>query len=301
MNPKKLEEYKVTGSIHTLQVSVPYPINEDYIDPIVDSCIDITSKKRKDGTVESMIKINPNKLKGEVLNYMALKSTLESINSELNVENPMIVRADMRFDSYDQNHFIKYTKLNRFLISLVADTYQVKNCYASEDLFTSRKLSMAIKNRDFELECYDKDAESSGKDPAKSRLEERSKTRIESIDLRYEFLKHWKTRWDKSLEHFDNVQKRYNDALEQIYMDNKDVSPVQFRTVTDFLIHYQYCIFTKKQMIDLLMRITGKDHDQCKRQAENHKARYGIEYFSKKDVRKAVDEIMRATAEFFES
>ena len=50
-------------------------------------------------------------------------------------------------------------------------------------------------------------------------------------------------------------------------------------------------------MIDLLSRF--EEVKDPKIRAENHKKRYGIEYFSKKDVERAVAEVKRATEEFF--
>ena len=72
---------------------------------------------------------------------------------------------------------------------------------------------------------------------------------------------------------------------------------IRFRSLTDFIIQYQDCIFCKKQMIDLLSRF--EEVKDPKIRAENHKKRYGIEYFSKKDVERAVAEVKRATEEFF--
>ena len=64
-----------------------------------------------------------------------------------------------------------------------------------------------------------------------------------------------------------------------------------------YKIQYQDCIFCKAQMIDLLSRF--EEVKDPKQRAENHKKRYGIEYFSKKDVQAAINEVKRATREFF--
>jgi len=52
-------------------------------------------------------------------------------------------------------------------------------------------------------------------------------------------------------------------------------------------------------MIDLLSRFEEVGKEKAKSRAENHKKRYGIEYFSQKDVERAINEIKRATLEFF--
>ena len=77
------------------------------------------------------------------------------------------------------------------------------------------------------------------------------------------------------------MHQRYNDELERIYKEEKDAFPVKFRSLTDFLIQYQNCIFCKAQMVDLLSRFDEVKNPETR--AKNHKKRYGIEYFSKKD------------------
>ena len=73
-----------------------------------------------------------------------------------------------------------------------------------------------------------------------------------------------------------------------------------YYVVLQILIQYQDCIFCKAQMIYLLSRFPDEVKNPVNR-AENHKKRYGIEYFSKKDVQRAINEVKRATSEFFES
>ena len=51
-------------------------------------------------------------------------------------------------------------------------------------------------------------------------------------------------------------------------------------------------------MVDLLSRFDEVKDPETR--AKNHQKRYGIEYFSKKDVEYAVAEIKRAAEKFFE-
>lgn len=53
-------------------------------------------------------------------------------------------------------------------------------------------------------------------------------------------------------------------------------------------------------MVDLLSRFDEVGADKAKKRAENHKWRYGIEYFSQRDVEMSINEIKRATLAFFE-
>lgn len=294
LNQKKLENYNLTGSIHTLAVKSQGLVEE--VEDEVSRCI-ISSTKAKNGLTTTSI-INVNKMVGDLFTYSEFDEVFKEILRGAKIKEYDIVRADMRFDSYDPQHYHQYAKLNRYLISALAVTYQVRNAYRSQNLFSQKQLSIAIKNKYFEAENYDKYAESGGTDAAQSRLEERSKG-LTDKDLKEEFTEGWFTRWDKALKNLDEVHKRYNDELEQIYNEGKKAFPVRFRSLTDFLIQYQDCIFCKKQMIDLLSRFP-EVKDPVNR-AENHKKRYGIEYFSQTDIRRAVKEIKRATKAFFKN
>lgn len=177
----------------------------------------------------------------------------------------------MRFDSYEPDHYRKYQKLNRYLISALAVTYATKNNYKTINLFSQRQLSIAVKNDYFEAENYDRAAKSeitgNKTELAQARLEERTVSRQwrkinqkanvnlsewNAQSLKKEFTEGWFTRWDKALKNLDKVQQRYNDKLEKLYKEDKNAYPCRFRSLTDFIIQYQDAIFTKKQMIDLL-------------------------------------------------
>ena len=295
MNKKKLDNYILTGSIHTLSVKSP-GIVEDIQDS-VSECIIANTQTKKGKTTTSII--NPNKLSGDIFTYSEFEIAFGTILSGAGIDDYSIVRADMRFDNYDEEHYLEYAKLNRYLISALAVTYKVKNAYRTTNLFSQKQLSVAVKNKYFEIENYDKEAESDGTDAAKSRLEERSKSWKDN-DLKAEFVNHWFLRWDKAIENLSVVHTKYNDELEKIYREGKNAYPRRFTRLRDFLMQYQDCIFCKAQMIDLLSRLPG----ECKNPesyAVNYKKRYGIEYFSKKDVAAAVKEIKRATMEFFEN
>ena len=64
---------------------------------------------------------------------------------------------------------------------MLAVTYKVKNTYRSTNLFTQKQLSVAIKNKYFEIENYDKEAESGGADAAKSDLKKEAKVGVTKI------------------------------------------------------------------------------------------------------------------------
>lgn len=291
MNKEKLNNYNLTGSIHTLEVK-----SVGLVEPMeeVSKCITSTTQSKNGLTSNSII--NPNKLVGDVFSYNEFETVMQTILAGAGIDEYAIVRADLRLDSYDEKHYKDYAKLNRYLISALAVTYKLYNTYRTTHLFNQEQLSIAIKNKYFEAENYDKKAESGGTDRATSRLELRSKS-FQDNDIKKEFIEKWFTRWDKALKNLDKVQERYNDELVRIYKDGKNAYPCRFLTLREFLMQYQDCIFSKKQMIDLIERIG--EVKTPKNYAENYKKRYGIEYFSQKDIERAIAEVKRAILEFF--
>lgn len=287
----KEQQYDVTGSIHTMNIKTKGIIKD--ATPEIKSCIrSIVTGGHE--MVTSCI-INANNLMGDIFTYDEFLTALSTILADVEIEKYWITRVDMRFDSYDREYYLRNAKLNRFLISMIAVTYNVKNRYRTVDLFSEQQLSVAIKTDEFEIENYDKERESAGCDRAKSRFELRSK-RMRGKDIEQEFLVGWPRRWEKSLKNFSKVGERYNEELVRIYREGSTVFPKKFSNLTDFLLQYQNCIFTKEQMIDFL-EMVGVKNPKIKYQ--NHKQRYGIELFNIDDVSAAIAEINRATRQYF--
>lgn len=239
---------------------------------------------------------------------------MELIARGAGIEHYQIVRADLRFDSYKHEHFEAYLKLHRLLISALAITYKVKNAYTTADLFTWKPLNVAIKNDYFQIENYDRERKSQNTEnhlePAKSRLEERSvgrqfreciypKGNLDPMDaLKVEFTQNWIARWDQAIANIDLVYERSNAELAKIWRDGKSKKPVPFPNLTAYLCMYENGIYNRRQLIDLLERI-GVNNPKIV--ARNHKARYAPEFFSKGDILRAMNEIKRASAAFFEA
>lgn len=296
MKKDKLKNYTFTAGIHTVAVKSQGAVDD--VQSEVEQCITASVHPgRKGSDMSTTSIINPNKLFGDLYSFDECCTAVQTILAGAGIDDYQVIRADMRFDSPDLNHYREFQKLNRYLISALAVAYKVKNAYCSVNLFSQKQLSVAVKNKYFEIENYDKAAESHGKDPAASRFEIRSKC-FKDQDLRKEFLERWPKRLEKAMKHLEEVQGAYNDALEDLYREGLGADEVRFRSMTDFLIQYQDCIFCKKQLVEFL----GRFPDRIKNPityAENFKKRYKIEYFSESDVQYAVNEITRAAGEFF--
>lgn len=315
VNQKKLEEYELCASIDTASIKSPGVVKA--VPDEITETITSNTQYKKSGEVITTSKINPNKLVGDIFSFKEFQAAMGTIMAEAGIDQYNFIRTDLRLDNYDPEHYERYAKLNRYLISMLAVAYKNRNNYRTEDLFTQKQVSVAIKNDSFETENYDRAAKSRNtgntSEPAQARLEERTVIRgwrklyekaqaEDGTDLNMELLKKefmtgWKIRWKKAIKNIEKVHQKYNEALAALYMEGKDCFPKKWRSLTDFLIQYQNCIFSKKQLIDLLSRFPEVKDPKIR--AENHKKRYGIEYFSKKDVEKAIAEIQRATEQFF--
>lgn len=240
------------------------------------------------------LRINANKINGFLVSYKGFLSELDGILERAGVRSYDWIRVDMCFDSFDEEHYQKYAKINRLLISMIAQAYSVQNKYRTADLFTNKQLSVAIKNpNSFEVENYDKAAESLGKDICKSRFEIRS-LRMSGKDIEEEFVSGWDKRFEKAIECFDSTLDRYNTELLKRYLEEQDASPNMKWSI--FFQKYENCIFTKGQAIDLLARM-GVD-DPAERY-KYFKKKYGLETFAYDDIMFVIFEIKRARDIFF--
>lgn len=221
MNVNKRNNYQLTGSIHTLSL-ISLPVTD--IDESIAPCFDTLSSREN----LSYSKINANKLVGDLFSYDEFKTAFDTILGGAGIESYSLSRFDMRFDSFDPEHYRDYAKLNRYLISALAVTYNVQNCYDSRNLFSQKQVSVAIKNKRFECENYDKAAESGGRDPAYARLELRSKKAVTALNKAYEYITENCVDWEYpvhigiSTDYHDNqssIQTVYNFYKQQCKFD----------------------------------------------------------------------------------
>lgn len=314
MNKQKLHDYWHTGGIHTLSIVVPGTVQATT--QAAQDCIAVTIRTTKDGEIESLVTINPNKYHGDIFRFSEFKETMEAILNECGITEYRFIRTDLRMDNYAPRQYELYSKLNRYLLMAVMIAYGIKNKYFSGDLLTLKQLTQVIKGRDFEIENYDRAAKSrqteNHAELAQYRLEIRTMPsgwrKIYAADndkssnmelLKADLLGEWFQRFDAALSNLDKVQEAYNEILEKEWSVAKDAMPVQFGSITEFVRRYQGVIFTRKQLIDLYQHIDDSGADPVQK-ANNYKKRYGIEFFSKADMQAAVQEIKRCIEHFCE-
>lgn len=289
------KNFNLRASIHTL--SIRFHGLTQKVEKSFENCVYTSYNPNKDLTT---YRINANKLYGDIFKFSDFKSVLTAIIKQTGNIDYQINRFDIRFDSYDKTHYKQFWKLYRMLISLIGTTYSTQKNYCSSEIFTDEKLSLSIRNNYFQIEYYDKEQQSKGLDKAKSRFELRSlKQSLDIENLSEAFFDTWKMRFEKSLEHFDEMQMRYNNELERIYKVDRYAFPRKYASLNAFLAQHQDCIYTKLQMIDLLKRFDEVKNPENR--AKNFKQNYGIEYCTITDIKCFFDEILRAATDYFQS
>lgn len=306
MNIQKRNEYEKTmtlNGIDTLSGYVPDAITyNDMKNSVKDNISRCNYQPDKERTY---IVVNPNKSEsGEKLitkySEFVEKMTFILNSMNVNLDDIDVIRADFCFNSTNKHSYHSYQKLHRLLISCLAKAYRYKNCYVSNGLWDFERLSVAIKKDDSEIENYNKYRESDGKDESTNRLEMRSK-RMSETTIEYQFMTKWFERLDKAQTAFDDVQKEYNDHLEKLYKDDLSKPPKErdYLSLNAFLLQHKECIYTRKQMIDLVGRFEEVKNPSKK--ADKFKDNHKIEYFSKKDLEYIIKILKKKTIEYFNS
>lgn len=237
--------------------------------------------------------INPDKAKGEpILTFAEYKEIYENLIIELGLTNSIKARIDFRVDSNDDN-FNEFLKLNKLLILLIAEQFNITNCYQSVDLLSQQDLCLRIQNYNIEVENYNKNLQEPGSE-VMNRIEFRSKRLAKDTNEPAEF-KRWLNRLDASAtkENLNKLENKINIALEQRYQEQ--CSQRGFST-SEFLYKYQNSIFTIRQLSDFYRRLEFKDpYDSAKK----YKKRKNFECVTLKDLRVYIEKIKTSATIFF--
>lgn len=157
---------------------------------------------------------------------------------------------------------------------------------------------VCIKNQLREIEYYDR-YEKDKNSPYSARLELRSRRVKNSIE--HEFLCVWFQRLDRAVKQFEKVQNKYNQdfAVEFINDMAKEKCYRKHLSLTSFLMVKSECIFTRKQMLNLLIEL-GYSKERAKNKVYNFKKEHKIEFFSIKDLEFLIDYIKNEIKNYFE-
>ena len=301
MDIKKRQRYKdnLYAAIHTLSIKCS---DADEVVAGLETIVKSCSKKkvRHQDYYEYYLMLNPNKAVGAetmIKSYSRFEEVLRQALNNIGISNFRITRADFCFNSDESEDYELFKKLNKLLICCIADAENIRNCYQTADLWSNKSLSVAVKNDVIEAENYNKELQSQGTTETKNRLEFRSKRVKKTLDK--EFQDKWFLRLDKAYERFEAVQERYNRELCRIWEADVEQPEKErnFISVDAFLMTFRDCIFTRKQLVDLLSKM-GVKNPQTK--AKKFKDKHKVEFFSKKDLKEIIKALKEVARKYFE-
>lgn len=300
MNRNKIEEVNIYMGIDTIQIKSKTAIEFDsQLYPFIHSDI----VRKSDGSYSYYI-LNPDKAyQTSIYNSIDYNNSLNYMLDSIKLDKPVKSRIDFRFDSFDDN-YNELLKLNKLVVLLIANKYKVTNCYESYNPLTNEALTIRIQSKYIEAENYNKGLQ----EPdgfVKNRLELRSKALTADIpenEKEFREFDKWCVRLDKAItaDNFNRLTSRINISLVERF---KEWSKLKGHTLSNFITQYENCIFTSRQLENLLTQLNEKNLTiiyNCKESAKKYKKRYGLEFFSLNDLKVYKAKLIESGAGFFE-
>lgn len=300
MNKKKLENYSLTASIHTVNLRSE---DKPLLPKIVSLGIIRSTYFQQKGVWS--LRINPNELHGDIFAYSEFNATMHELCQALQIV-PTYYRCDIRLDSYEYT-FKTFYKLNVLLINLFSILFNDPNGQAVSHLLTCSKefSDVSTKNQYWEVKYYDKARQSHDTDPAKARLEFRSlKSTKDGGRTPDEIKELWFEKLDKLPELYERLQEKTNDALHEAYLQYVKYNGKSDRKrdiLTSFLSVYcnSVSIYSRKQLRAFLMKC-GLKETVANSRADYIIDRVYLEFFSRADIERYIQKLKDAMNDFFE-
>ena len=290
----------LTASIHTItlrsaqELRIPQGITKDML---------IASKLAR--TAQWSIKINPNKVSGDIFQYSKYLETIDSLMSAIQVNDYSYYRIDLRIDCY-QDVFKELYQINLLMISLFAMSCKKNQSQATAHLCMLSKdySDLSYDNSYMELKFYNKKFQTMDKDPAKARLEIRCLKTLRKNGLPpSQFQQVVFNLLDGLPSKFQGLQEQCNRNLLQAYKKHCRYCSGIKRSrdyVTEFLSseNNALTIFTRAQLRNFLV-LCGVDKAKVYDRAEYILRKTKIELFSKNDIVMYIEKLKEAMALFF--
>ena len=302
----------IRANIHTIEIKTDKKINvKEKINQIQEGGVardQTIAKKIQDcirGTIgykRQKFILNMNKWNGSrenTWNYAEFMENLATLTKYLGIENAYtITRADMKFDSSDPQFYEKNKKLVRFWMTAIADGTEQENLWQATDGRTIEQRSFKLweSSNSWEIEYYNKDLESSGKDPSKARiefhimgkfapdkLETAINTRIDDLRLNHTGIALDDDGYDQSLK---PTQERQNSALIALWKSGN------YKNLHRFIEQdrVREVLFTRGQLVLFLSQLardaeTNVSITNPQKWIDKHNKTYGkIEFVKEADV-----------------
>lgn len=300
MNRAKFDNYKLTASIHTVNIR-----SDDCPDIPEDVNLEVLRSNYLQKAEQWSTRINLNKLYGDIFCYSEFCAVMHELSQQIQISEFKYYRTDIRLDSYSDD-FKAYYKLNQLLINLFSLLFHDTNGQAVSHLLTGSKefTDISTQNQYWQVKYYNKKFQTNDEDPAKARLEFRSlKSTSKDGYAPHEMKEKWFEKLDRLPSLYDDLQKLCNVALYKAYRaycnyNSKGQKKNDY--ATGFLSNYSnsMTIFTRKQLREFL-QMCGLSETSAASRAENIIDRVHIEFFSKADLERYIAKIKAAMNDYF--
>lgn len=287
MKPKKHNFYAI---IHTVQLSVP--IDKEKELPIPNAPYVNTHYEVRD---RMYVVINPNKYNGEIYKLSKFNEVFNLILEELEITNYNINRIDVAFNT--EIPFEECYKLSSYLNNLDATRTNAVNHYYTDD-YKMNKRSIKICTKSYELEIYNKQLESNGRDKANTRIEFRFKNRRKfTAEIAIKTVKKILTDLPK---YTDEMNENMTNALYERYLiETNDSNDGKITSFTEFVTRYYFMFFNKKILYSV--------HNKCLRGTASSwyykftKSGHTLKLYSKKEMQAYINELKKVLELFYKS
>lgn len=307
-----IEDFELKASFHTLEIWIPG--HDIDFTGLPDDVIKSQSwKKDRANNKYTKIIINPNKMvdnsKG-ILTFTEFSNVLESILNAVGADKYRINRADLRLDSYVENHYEKYCKLYAYLITSFMADRSIKNSYASHDIVSGKRKTTTIRNDSIQLEHYNRKLKSKEKsdklEPAKSRFELRScrlrwAERYKGLDRYVDHQTNMELLQKEFLEYWIKLLKDYSTgkALKAARSFVNESIAADYQTDEKY-INFVNChaerIYTTGQLQQLI-ELLGIDNPENK--AKEYKRNHKLVTYTNADIQAASEIMIASINDFF--
>lgn len=311
LRDSKFNDYRLTASVHTLQIWTREEVNQEELKQLMSIRVIKSYRCSLNGEKKFLV-LNLNKIHGDIFSFREFCQVFSEIKDFLGIQNYQLQRVDFRLDNYKAGFYEKFFKVIRYLLSGFDNAFILKNGYKAEDLYSGKNLSLALKGAYFQLEFYDRESKNvvTGNvvEPAQSRLEFRSLSKLwaayrrkypgmQEIEfIQQEFQDAWRKRLEKAIEALEPAEDKFNQVLIARWQTGQAESPKKYRNYIDFLRENQELIFTRRQAVGLLKEIGITNP---KKAIDNFVDRYRPEFFLKKEILKVQREIQKSTRDYF--
>lgn len=285
---------ELIAGIDTLEIKSPSYVLQDF--PFITH--DNTRRVTLDGDELPKYKyrFNPDNTLFDTSTFDGYKAALNYMFELSAVLYPVKTRIDYRFDLFTGSYADVF-KLNKLLLLLIAERYEIKNRYQCIDMYTGELKTLCIKNQYIEAEAYNK-AIQEPKSGVICRLELRSKKlydddREDSKELRE--LDNWFIRLADATTavNYNKLIDGINEHLMQRYSELKAKRAIA--TAAEFVTKYADFIFSTRQLVNLFKLMGYKNPNST---ATDYKRNHRIECFSLNDIRSYARTIRNSAARF---